>query len=566
MVMRLRLPRLREGDGLVALAALAVLLCALPFARLLLAALAPGGGFDPAAALAAIGGRAAVRATLASLETSAAAALVSLALGTLFALALQTSDVRGRRPLGFLFAFSMLVAPQVVALAFVTMAGPSSPLLAALGLAPAPGSANPMLGLGGMVLVLGLHHAPLVAILVGAGLRNLPQELVEAAALEGAGPGLILRRIVLPLLRPQLVGGLLLAFVAALGNFGIPALLGIPANVLTLPTLIYRRLSSFGPEALGEVAALSLLVGGIAGLGVVLGGLALGGSVRLEAGRPLAPFWRLGRARPAIEAGLWALIALALLLPLASLLAAALVPAYGVPLTWGTLTLDNFAEVLWRQPVTARAFRNSLLFAGSAALLLALAAVPLAWVLDRRAGRLRGPATALIELPYALPGVVLAIAMILLLLRPLPLLGVSLYATPWIILASYLARFLAVALKPALAAMALLEASAEEAASLDGASLAQRLRHVVAPALLPAVAAGGLLVFLIAFNELTVSALLWTAGTETLGVVLFSLEDAGLSSQAAAVAVATVAAVALAMGLLDRLAGRLAPGVLPWRF
>ncbi len=68
------------------------------------------------------------------------------------------------------------------------------------------------------------------------------------------------------------------------------------------------------------------------------------------------------------------------------------------------------------------------------------------------------------------------------------------------------------ALKPTLAAMAQLSLDQEESAAVFGAGFRQRLRHVVIPMILPAAAAGGLMVFLTAFNELTVSALLWSQG------------------------------------------------------
>jgi iron(III) transport system permease protein len=73
-----------------------------------------------------------------------------------------------------------------------------------------------------------------------------------------------------------------------------------------------------------------------------------------------------------------------------------------------------------------------------------------------------------------------------------------------------------------------------------------------------------LLVFLFAFNELTISALLWTAGTETLGVALFSLEDAGLGGEAAAIGVTTTVVVVVVMAALDALRTKVPPGVLPW--
>jgi iron(III) transport system permease protein len=562
-----RRPALPAGLGLpVLVAAIAVLFGGLPFLRLAGAALAPGGQFAPADALALLASRSAINATLHTLETAGLSALGALLIGGAAAILLSVTDMRGKRPIAFALVFSMMIAPQVAALAFLSLFAPQSPILALIGLAPPPGTPNPLLGRSGIALVMALHHAPLVAITLWTGLRSVPHSLIEAAQMEGAGPAAIIGRVLLPVLRPQIIAAALLAFVAGIGNFGIPALLGLPVNYLTLPTLIYRRLSSFGPAGLPDAAALSILVGLVAALGIAAGMLATrraGGKVEIE--RPLEPFWVLGRARPFVTGALLLLLAVKLGLPFLALLAEALTPALGVALTWQSLTFEKFAEVLLRQDVTVRAFRNSFLFAGSAALILALGSIAFAYALERRMGRLRRLVEAVIELPYALPGVVLAIACILMFLKPLPLLGVSIYATPFIILFAYLARFLPLALKAPLAAMAQIEAHHEEAARLDGVTLWQMLRFIVAPILAPAAVVSALMVFLVAFNELTVSALLWSSGTETLGVVLFSLKEAGLAGEAAAVAISASAVILAAMLTLDRLAKRLPDNVLPWR-
>lgn len=558
---------LPAGLGLPALIMLgAVLFGALPFLRLAVAAFAPGWRFAPEAAFAEMASRAALNATLHSFETAGFSALGALAIGGAAALLLGVTDLRGKRPLAFGLVFSMMIAPQVAALAFLSLFAPNSPILALLGLAPAPGTPNPLLGRGGIILVMALHHAPLVAITLWTGMRSVPHSLVEAAQMEGAAPHTIVARILLPVLRPQIIAAALIAFVAGIGNFGIPALLGLPVNYLTLPTLIYRRLSSFGPAGLPDAAALSLLVALVAGLGILaamLAGRRDGGKVEIE--RPLQPFWRLGKARPFVAAGLCLLLALKLGLPFLALLGEALTPALGVALTWQSLTFDKFAEVLLRQDVTVRAFRNSFLFAGTAALVLALVSIAFAYALERRLGRLRRVVELVIELPYALPGVVLAIACILMFLKPLPVIGVSIYATPFIILFAYLARFMPLALKAPVAAMAQIEAHHEEAAKLDGVTLWQMLRFIVAPILAPAATVSALMVFLVAFNELTVSALLWSSGTETLGVVLFSLKEAGLAGEAAAVAISASAVILAVMLALDLCARRLPDNVLPWR-
>lgn len=560
--------RWRDGGALLALlAAVLVLLSILPTGRLIVAAVTRAGSLAPDAALAEILSRAALRALLHSLETGVISAALALALGLAAALVVTLTDIRGRRLFSFLFVLSMLMAPQVVALAFITASGPASPLLNTLGLAPDAGTPHPLRGPAGIVFVLALHHAPLAFVTLRAALRRIPRELVEAAAIDGATRRRVVAAVILPLLRGPLVAAGLLCFVAALGNFGIPALLGLPANYLTLPTLIYRRLSSLGPSVIGDAAAISLLLIVLTGVGVLAARWLLRASDghEVEAGGGLDGLWRAGRLAPALQAAMALIIVIALAVPLLSLLAAALVPTYGVAVSLETMTLDNFVEVLLRQSTTSLAFRNSFAFSAIAAIVVALLALPLGYLLARRGGACRSAIEGLFEIPYALPGVVLALACILLFLRPLPLLEVSVYGTPFIIVFAYVARFLPLALKPVTAGIAQLDSSVEEAASVCGAGVWHRLRYILAPAAAPAMAAGALLSFLIAFNELTVSALLWSQGTVTLGVVLFGLEEAGLVSLASSVALASVAVIALVMLALDRLAPHLPDGVLPWR-
>ncbi len=557
----------RDGWALVILlAACLVLLTLLPTGRLISAALTRAGEFMPTAALAEITSRAALRALVHSLETGVVSAILALALGLAAALAITLTDIRGRRVFSFLFVLSMMMAPQVVALAFIAATGPSSPLLNTLGLAPSPGTPNPLRSAGGIVAVLALHHAPLAFVTLRAGLRRIPRELVDAAAVDGASRLLVLTRIILPLMRGHIAAAGILCFVAGIGNFGIPALLGLPVNYLTLPTLIYRRLSSFGPSVIGDAAAVSLMLIVLTIIGLLVARrLTPGGDAKLEAGATVEGLWKVQRGGWALQVAMLLALLVVLVVPLASLVTAALVPTYGVGLGFNTLTFDNFTEVLVRQPVTARAFVNSLMFSGLAACLVAFLALPLGYVLARHGGKWRGLIEGLFDIPYALPGVVLALACILLLLKPLPLIEISLYGTPFIIIFAYVARFLPLALKPVTEAMAQFDPSIEEAASVCGAGPWERLRHILAPAAAPTMAAGALLAFLIAFNELTVSALLWSRGTETLGVVLFSLEEAGLVSAAAAVALAAVSVVALVMTVLDRMAELLPDDILPWR-
>ncbi|PKP63074.1 MAG: ABC transporter permease, partial [Alphaproteobacteria bacterium HGW-Alphaproteobacteria-8] len=166
---------------------------------------------------------------------------------------------------------------------------------------------------------------------------------------------------------------------------------------------------------------------------------------------------------------------------------------------------------------------------------------------------------------YAIPGLVVSIAFILAFIRPLPVIGVSLYGTLAIVFLAYLCAFFAVALKPVSAAYGQLDPSLDDAARVCGAGFGARMRRIFVPLVAPAAASGAILVFLTAYNEVTVSALLWSSGNELIGTTIFNYEDGGYTTLAAAMAVLTVIATIALMAALDRMGRRLPPGVVPWR-
>ncbi|HAU8264986.1 TPA: iron ABC transporter permease [Kluyvera intermedia] len=501
-----------------------------------------------------------------SLYTSGLGTILSLLLGSFFAFCLALTNIRGKQIWVFLFMLPMMIPPQVTALSWLQLFGPSSILLNSIGLAPGFGSTNPLYSPEGIALLLGIQHAPLVFLALRTQLQCLPKEQIEAARLNGASLWRVFIDIVLPLCRTALWAGAAIAFVSALGNFGIPAMLGIPISYFVLPIQIYQTLSSFGPSMLNDVAALSVLMGVLA-IGIVT----LQGVMQRRHALPLigmagrALSFQLGKWRLATEVLLGMVLCAILLAPLLALIATSLVPTLGVPLNADTLTFAAWRAMFDNQSATWRALTNSISLSVSASLVLMLLCLPLAWLLVRFPSRPLRWLYNVIDIPYTLPGVVLAIAFILLFARPLPLVGISLSGTLTIIFLAYLARFLTVCLKPVHNSMLQLDPAMEEAASLAGANFSQRLRHIVLPLLAPAAFAGALLVFLTAVNELTVSALLWSAGKETLGVVIFNLDESGNKVLASAISVLVVGLVACVMLLLSTLGKYLPKGVIPWQ-
>ena len=428
------------------------------------------------------------------------------------------------------------------------------------GLAPASGTTNPLYSAGGIALVMGVEHMPLVFIAVRAALRALPSDLIEAARILGVPAHRIGSGIVLPIVLPSVLAGSLIAFTAAIGNFGVPALLGIPGRVSVLTTLIYQRLNGFGPTAAGQVAVLAIVLTVMAALALCLRSLVMNRiAAPIPAGRPFEPT----RRAPLIEAMVWVLALVVSVAPFVALTMTALLPAIGVAFGPDTVSLAQFSAVLGNDTVR-RALLNSFGLSLFTAAVSVLISVPFAYLAVRRPSRLLKTMDMLVEAPWVIPGTVVALGMILAFLRPLPIIGVSLYGTMAILAVAYLARFLPVVLRPITAAATTADPSLDEAGRVAGASLAKRIVAIFLPGVLPAAVAGAILITMTAVNELTLSALLWSSGHETIGVMIFALQYEGNSTAAAAVAVLSTLIVFALAGVVTAFSRFLPKGTLPW--
>lgn len=561
-------PAFRLGPETLLLGILAIFVAMIslaPLGRLALTAIAPEGTLDLASAWRVLARPRVFTAAVNSLYVALASTLLAVMLGGIAALLTVHSTIRFKAAWVFGFVLPLMIPPQVTALAWVQAFSPTSPVLSLLGLALTPGARHPLFSAGGIIFLLGIYNAPLVFLTVRAALRRLPANLSEAARASGAGNVQLIFTVLLPLARSGIFAGAAIAFVSAIGNFGIQAMLGIPARFPTLITLIYQQLNSYGPSGLSDMASLSLLLSLITvlalGLNSWLGGRS---DVRVEeGGRPAQV--GLGRWKTPVEAIAWLYLAATLLLPLSALVATSLVKGFGQKLGWDTLTLANYSNALLHHTSIRNAFATSFLLTVLAVVLLSVISLVLAYFISWK----KSPVVRLIqmaaELSYVLPGIILGVAMILFFLRPLPLLGFSIYGTVWIILAAYLSNFLALALRPMLGGFAQIDRSLEDAARVAGAGFFQRMRDIILPMLAPAVIAGGIIVFMSALNEIQVSILLVSSSARTIGPMIVFLEEGGSSTLAAAVGCLMILIVLALMGIASLFATRLPKGALPWR-
>ena len=391
-------------------------------------------------------------------------------------------------------------------------------------------------GYGGALLVVTLSYYPLVFLPVTAALRGLDPAPEEVAASLGLGPWAGFRRVVLPQLAPALLGGALLVGLHLLAEFGALQLVRFD----TFTTAIYDQYTSTFNGAAANMLASVLVLCCLLLLLLELGLRGRRGYARVGGGAArTVPLRRLGRAAVPVGAGLVALLALAL----------------GVPL--GSLVRWLVAGSSTAFPVTdlAAAAATSLRLGLFGALATIALALPVAWLAVRRRSRLSVTLERSTYFGNALPGIVVALALVTVSLRVAP----AAYQTLGLLLAAYAIMFLPRAMVSVQAALLQAPPVLDDVAAALGAGPARRFARVLLPLIAPGVGAGAALVFLAVTTELTATLLLAPIGTRTLATQFWS-HTGSLSYGAAAPYAALIVLVSLpATFLLTREARRTVP-------
>lgn len=479
-----------------------------------------------------------VQAAVNSVTTSLVAAVGAVVIGTMMAFLLDRTDLAGRRPLKLLLLTPLFVPPFIGAIAWTGLVTPGGLVDRTLGFAPWD-----FYGFSGVAFLLTLHSYPMAYFVVAAALRRIPADFIDAARMGGATPVRTQIDVTLPLIRPAIAAAFTLTFVSSVGDFGIPIIVGVPGGLDTLSTMVYRYLESGTVDSPLQVVSqigIILLVLGV--LGTILDRqmsrrvVEFGGSGREIDTLPL------GRARAPITVVAWALGLVVTVAPLVGLLVRSLLPAPGVPLTLETITLDNFTRVL-TSGHTINGAINSVVLSIGAGIFCGILGLAVGLFTTRLARADREPMLLTVLLPQAVPGLVIATGWLIL--------GryTGLYNTGWVILGAYVTAFTAIVVQTVRGPLAGMHSSLEEAARIGGAGPFRAHLDTSVRLALPAAGIGAIMVAVTAVRELTLSVLLVSPGTQTLGVVIFQYQRAGdfNASSALSVILMLVGLVVLAL-------------------
>ena len=381
----------------------------------------------------------------------------------------------------------------------------------------------------GGVFILGLFTYPYIFLLACGALESTNPAIEETARSLGEGPLGVFRRVTLPMLRPSILAGGLLAFLYTLSDFGSLSLLRV--HVFT--TEIYHQLNTrFDQSAAAMLSFVLVLItlAVLVGQRFLLGRrsyVTVTGTARVA--RPL----RLGRWRWPACALAGGVLGLSVFLPIGVLVSQA-------------GSAGQFADVLQEQ---WGFFKNSLWTAGLAATLAMVLGLLIAYTAQRAKGRFGAGLSGTVQIGYAIPGTVLGLSLILLYNTYLP----WLYGTVGVLVLAYLIRFLTQSMQGVEAALAGINPHLEEAGRSLAAPPGAVLRRILAPLVRPTLFAVWALVFISAMKELDATLLLRPAGFDTLPVRVYIHTVEAEYAKAAALSLLLIAVTALPWLVLTRL-------------
>jgi len=481
-----------------------------------------------------------------SLVSVVLAAVIGIPLAFLF----EWFDFPGRKTLGALIALPVVLPPLVGVIAFLFLYGESGffarAIQAALHLENAPWRLQ---GAAAILLVHAYSMYVYFYLFTRAGLAKLDVSMLEAAQALGAGARETLWRVIVPLLRPSLIGAAMLTFMTALGSFSAPYIFGGGFRVMTTQ-IVATKLNGDLPLAMVETVALAVVA--IAGLLILR--RTEGDDILVALGKGIAP-----RPRPIRRPGVrwfaavagWGL-AVVLLLPHLTLILVSLVP-YGA---WTTeilppvLNLGNYRR-LFSEAERLRPMVNSVWMAAASTAVAVALALAGGWLVVRRRVALRRAIEGLLALPWALPGTVFAIALAITFSVHAPLqLRFVLVGTAAILPLAYLVRALPLTGRGILASYRQLDPSLEEAAASLGAGRWRTLVRVTLPQLRPGLAAGASLAFVAGLGDIVASIVLYTYETRPVSIEILSslrLDETGVAA-AFGVVLMVVSAAVLSVG------------------
>ncbi|MBR4331246.1 MAG: iron ABC transporter permease, partial [Clostridia bacterium] len=494
-----------------------------------------------------------------AMKNTLIAAFATMILGTLLAFPLAwlvgRTNLYGKKFFRSLFVLTYMVPPYVGAMAWMRLMNPNVGtinqwLRALFALGDSPGPLN-VYTLPGMIWVLTTFYYPYAFITISRAMEKMDPSLEEASRISGASPIKTLFTVTLPMMTPSLIAGALLVFISAASCYGIPSIIGTQGNVNTVTTRIVEFVSS-GQQGLNDATSMSVFLMAVALIVLFISDVVLAKkqyiTVSGKSMRPSTVDLRGWRIPVTVLVSLFAVIVV--LLPFATIFTTSFKVDVGKNmLAAGNFTTANWSTVFMRAE-TIGCLKNSLIFAAVAATVGLVIACVMSYLLQRTKIRGRTVPNFLITLGSGTPSVVIALGLIMTMRGDF---GLNIYNTAYIIIIAYLIKYLMMGMRTVVSAMSQIHVSLEECSQVAGASWTRTMFKITGPLIFPSIAAGWFLIFIPSFYELSMTTLLYSSTTKTIGFQLYEYWTFTSQPMSCAMAFGILLIVVLLNFILNRL-------------
>lgn len=496
---------------------------------------------------------------LEALKNTLLASTATMLLGTVIAFPLAwligRTNLYGRKFFRWLFVLTYMVPPYVGAMAWLRLMNPNVGIVnqwlrQLFHLSNAPGPLN-VYTLPGMIWVLTTFYYPYAFITISRAMEKMDPSLEEASRISGASPLKTVLTITLPMMMPSLIAGALLVFVSAASCYGIPSIIGSPGNVNTVTTRIVEFVS-LGQKGLNDATALAVFLMAVALVILFISDVVLAKrqyiTVSGKSVQPAIVELRSWRVPLTILVSLFAVIVV--LIPFATILST----SFKIDIGKSLWAVKNFTTANWTtvfaRGETISCLKNSLIFASVTATVGLVIACTMSYLLQRTRIRGRSIPNFLITLGSGTPSVVIALGLIMTMRGNF---GVNIYGTAYIMIVAYLIKYLMMGMRTVVSAMSQIHVSLEECSQVSGAKWLTTMRRITAPLIFPSIAAGWFLIFIPSFYELSMTTLLYSSTTKTIGFELYETWTFTSQPMSCAMAFGILLIVVLLNLLLNRL-------------
>ncbi|SCG77946.1 ABC transporter permease [Micromonospora inositola] len=482
-----------------------------------------------------------------SLQIGGATMAIAASLGTLLAWLVSRTNTPGRELFRTALMLPLFIPTVLIGLAWTIGVGSVKRLTENV---PVLSSVIPeSYSFTGVIVTLSIVVVPLVYLLMLPAFDAMDSTLEDAAAANGIPPWRTALKITVPLAAPAFISAAILAGVRVLETLDIPLMIGRPAGVEVFATRMYQTLFNAPVPNYGKATALGVSLAAVAAVLVLLGGVYVNRrSFVTVAGKGAASrLVNLGRWRFLAAGVCWLYLTIGSIVPVAIVVYGSFEGYVGI---WdGSLTLEHW-QTAFEDEVFWRSIGNTLLLAFLGAVIMTLLGASAAYGIVRSQSRMRFVLEGLTWVPWAIPGVLLALG---------TLWGYSfvggLYGTRWLLLVAYVTIYTPLAVRQFSSAFLQLDPALEYAGWVSGSSKLVTFWRLIRPLLLQTTLASLLLSFVLCVREVSLSAFLVSPGNEVLGVRTLESWTRGGASEAAVygVCMLLISGVALAVyGLLSR--------------